>query len=261
MRVEILRGKKPSETGEAVLQAMEKAIRAAGDELTCTTDYRGGAEVLVLYGVGAAVHDAARRQQIAAGGRALLLDLGYFGRQKLTGYVRLSIDHDHPHRLLEKTSLAQNRWEKFAIELRADYKPDGPVVLVGLGRKSRDYLNLPSWEANKLAELKRRFPGREVIFRPKGRDYLNLPCRVDTQERIEPVLSGASLVICRHSNVAVDAVIAGVPFECEDGAAMWLQGKDFTLANRLDFLRRLAHWQYKPTEAAEAWSFAKRMMQ
>ena len=35
---------------------------------------------------------------------------------------------------------------------------------------------------------------------------------------IADVLNGCSVVVCRHSNVAVDACIAGVPVECEGGA-------------------------------------------
>ena len=161
---------------------------------------------------------------------------------------------------MEATPSGRKRWDEHRISLREDADPNGPIVLVGLGRKSREYLNQPNWEAAKLTDLQSRFPGREVVYRPKGRDIVKLQCRTDTQELIEPILAGASLVVCRHSNVAVDAAIAGVPFESEDGAAMWLQDKDFTAANRLDFLRRLAYWQYKPTEAAEAWRFAKRMI-
>ena len=76
-------------------------------------------------------------------------------------------------------------------------------------------------------------------------------------QAIADLLRGASLAACRHSNVAVDAVVAGVPFEAVDGAAMWLAGKDYTPANRLDFLRRLAWWQWKASEAHLAWDFAK----
>src|SRR5690606_31042250 len=100
------------------------------------------------------------------------------------------------------------------------------------------------------------FPGRKVIFRPKRRDDMKLPCKTDGETPIAELLRGSSLVVCRHSNVAVDAAIAGVPFECEDGAAAWLQARPYTAENRLDFLRRLAHWQYRPDEADRAWAFA-----
>ena len=107
----------------------------------------------------------------------------------------------------------------------------------------------------------RRFPGRRIVFKPKGSDPLRLPCeRADPETPIEELLRGSALVVCRHSNCAVDAVIAGVEFEAEDGAATWLRGREFTPANRLEFLQRLAWWQYKPHEAAPAWSFAKQVV-
>ena len=72
-------------------------------------------------------------------------------------------------------------------------------------------------------------------------------------------MRGARLVVCRHSNVAVDAVIAGVPVECEDGAAYWLRDKPYTPEVRRDFLDRLAWWQWKPEECMKAWEFIRRM--
>jgi hypothetical protein len=74
---------------------------------------------------------------------------------------------------------------------------------------------------------------------------------------IEEALVGARLLVCRHSNCAIDATIAGVPFECEDGAAWWLAGKPFTAAARLDFLHRLCWWQWRHEESAQAWTFLR----
>jgi hypothetical protein len=255
VRVQVLRARKASHTGEVLLRAMEAAIVAAGEQMV-TAD----PDVLVLYGVGAAVNDQARRDQLARGGRVLHFDLGYFGRQKLTGYLRMCLDRDHPQHLLDATPNDPARWAAHGIELREDAKANGPIVLVGLGRKSRQYLGAPNWERDKLKEIKRRFTGREVVFRPKRAGDVSLPIRSDAVTPIAQLLRGASRVVCRHSNVAVDAAIAGVPFEAEDGAAMWLQAREFTRENRLDFLRRLAHWQYRPDEASAAWSFAKRMI-
>lgn len=256
--VELLRAVKPSLSAEPILAAVAAAARATGDEVRETRGYEGRSEWLVLQGVGDRMHNAARRAHIRRGGHVLLWDFGYWDREKMTGHMRMSIDHDHPQAWLDHTPLNTHR---AVPALREDSDPDGHILLVGLGRKSRRYLNAPNWERTAYAELVRRFPGRRIIFKPKPGDAVRLPCETaDAETPIEHLLRGAARLVCRHSNCAVDAAIAGVEFEAEDGAATWLQARGFTPANRLEFLRRLAWWQYKPTESALAWSFAKQVV-
>lgn len=187
-------------------------------------------------------------------------DAGYFGRvSKGRGYMRMSVNRDHPQALLDKTPADPQRWMEHGISLRNVHDPKGHILLVGLGQKSRSYLGQEHWEAQKLNELHKRFPKHRVLYRPKPRHRSpSLGCDFDATSPIENLLEGCSLVVCRHSNVAVDGVIAGIPFEAEDGAAMWLQGKPFTEENRLNFLHRLAWWQWKSTEADAAWAFLRR---
>jgi hypothetical protein len=220
--------------------------------------YQGCAQWLALYGVGATDRSMARDAQVASGRHALCWDLGYFGRTKITGYLRVSIDHHHPQAWLSRTEPKPGRWEEHGIALRQDYDHSGQIVLVGVGPKSHKFLGTQGWEQNKLKELRARFPGRRIIYRPKlGRPSAVLDCETDNRPKIEDVLRGASLVVCRHSNVAVDAVIAGVPLECEDGAAIWLQGNPYTRETRLDFLRRLSWWQWRPGESRHFLEFLK----
>ncbi len=253
--VEVLGGA-ASETAKVVIQAMRDAVTRAGDRLIDSTTYRGGADWLVIWG--AARHDAARQQQLKAGGRALMWDLGYIQRKKLTGYCRMAIDTDHPQAWFNKTPGDPWRFNQLGVPLRNDSDPKGPIILVGLGYQSRAYLGCPDWELRQLAALRREFPGRHIIHRPKGeRDKTQLHIQRDWQTPIAELIKGASLVVVRHSNVACDAVIAGVPFRAQDGAAMWLSGKPYTADNRREFLCRLAHWQWKPEEIGQAWKFAK----
>jgi len=258
VRVEILRGRRTSSTAEPMLVGIAKAARAAGDKVVETRTFQGQSEWLVLFGAGAAVNDHARRAQIKRGGRVLVWDLGYFGRRKHTGFLRCSIDRDHPQHLLDATEPEQSRWAGHGIALREDADPAGFILLVGLGRKSREYLKADDWEQRTYQRLRQRFPERTVLHRPKpNHEGPKLHCERDSTTPIEVLLRRSSLVVCRHSNVAVDAAIAGVPFEAEDGAAMWLAQRPFTPENRLDFLRRLAWWQWQATEAPAAWAFVK----
>lgn len=236
------------------LHALKAAAERAGARVFETPAYQSKGDLVVIYGVGSPEGAAARKRHLETAGRhALLFDLGYFGRKKWGGYYRTSIDDDHAQRWIDATPLEPGRFAKFNITLREDANPAGHIVLVGLGRKARRYLKAPHWEAEKLAALRARFPRNKIVYRPKpGWPALALGCKV-ADGPLESVLRGASLVVCRHSNVAIDAAIAGVPFEAEDGAAMAL--RDWTPAGRMEFLQRLAWWQWHETEADAAWRF------
>lgn len=250
-----------SATGTRMLLALHAAAEARGWHARITTSYRGRADWLVLYGVGGVEQAKARAAHVGSGRHAFLWDLGYFTRAKLDGYLRLSVDRDHPQHLLDRTPADASRLAPHGVGLREDADPAGPIILVGLGRKSRAYLQAHDWEKRTYESLLKRFPRHRIIHRPKpGQDYPNLFCERDLNSPVDVLLRGASLVVARHSNVCVDAVVAGVPFECEDGAAKWLTGKPFTADNRFDFLRRLAWWQWHHGEADEALSFMETMV-
>lgn len=214
--------------------------------------YRGRFDWLILYGYGAPERNEARNKHVKSGRHVLLWDQGYFDRKHS---LRCSIDQDHPQAWLDKTNPDPSRMN--GIKLREDADPNGHIILVGLGIKTKVYLpHEKNWEQRSLDELRLRFPEREIIYRPKpGSPAVKLDCKIDAVSSIEQLLKGASLAYCRHSNVAIDAAIAGVPFECIDGAAMWLQSKPFTPENRLDFLRRVTWWNWRADEAAKAWQF------
>ena len=227
--------------------------------------------VLVLYGAGSLERTAIMREHRRAGGRVVCLDGGYFGRRLPANgdYFRVAIDelHARPEHV-EATPDDDSRFARFGINLRDDYNPAGPVIVVGMGPKSRVGLGLMDWEQRTLARAAARFPKHRVIYRRKDGRRLAKPDgvmwpHIDGATPIHELLRGASLVIARHSNVSVDACIAGVPVECEDGAARWLY-RDGPIQNaerRLSFLRRLAWWNWQPREMGEAGKFLTRMME
>jgi hypothetical protein len=263
MRVEILTDPAMFRRGRRMLEAM---IAAAPMPVDVRTRWSGTPCVLMVYGAG---HPVRRPQQFAnlrAGGRLVGWDLGYWDKKRGeddAAAMRLTIDADHPHKLIRPEP--PERWDAAGIDLRDDFDPNGPVIVIGMGSKSHRMLGFdgPHWEAKALQRATQAHPGRPILYRPKRPHYPN-PAgawrRIDSVP-IEDVLRGASLIVCRHSNVAVDACIAGVPVVCEDGAAAALYGSDVrqpinpTREQRLQFLRSLAWWQWRPEEAAEAWTY------
>lgn len=246
-------------TGRVILEAIVAAAPEAGVGIRITERYSGCVEWLVIWGVGATGRSEMRDRHVANGGKVQLWDIGFFRRTK-RGYCKVSVNQDYATRWLDRTAPEPRRWDEVALELREDADPNGHIVLAGIGPKQHAYAGavLDDWEPRKLAELRARFPGRRIVYRPKpNRRYVELGrgVEMDAESPIEDVLRGAALAVCMHSNVAVDAVLAGVPYESEDGVSTWLRGKPYTRETRLDFCRRIARWQYKPAEMAEAWRF------
>lgn len=231
-------------------------VAAAPIPCRVTETYEGGARLLMTYGLGHPERRVWQEAHKRSGGRVVGWDLGYWHREEA---MRLTIDDDHPARLL--WDMPAKRWARARIALRNDCDPAGPIVLVGIGRKSRAQFGFAAmeWEQRTLAAIQQAYPGRPVVYRPKRPESLD-GCPV-AAGAIEDVLRGASLVVCRHSNVAVDACIAGVPVVCEDGAAAALYGSDLRdpfnpdVMQRRRFLENLAWWQWKPSEAPQAWQF------
>lgn len=238
-----------------MLRAMVEAAPEVGVRCKVVQAYTGCAPLLMSYGLGHRERLKWTEAHVANGGRLIGWDMGYWDRDVA---MRCTVDDGHPHRWLR--DMPGDRWEAAGIELRNDWNPDGPIVLVGMGIKSRQQFGLhgQEWELRTLAAI-RAVTKREVLYRPKRTEQLE-QCRT-AEGSIDEALRGASFVVCRHSNVAVDACIAGIPVVCEDGAAAALYGSDLTCpvnpseAERLRFLQNLAWFQWRPTEAVQAWRF------
>lgn len=253
--VEILVDPGAAPRGRLMIEAM---IAAAPVPVVARTYYRGDCDLLMIYGTGHPIRRTSWLRHLKRGRHVVGWDLGYWKRKHDDTFrMRLTIDADHPHALIRPED--PQRWDAEQIPLRNDYNPKGPIVLVGLGRKTAKVLGIGNgqWERNTLRALQREFPGRRIVYRPKRITDSMLFGIPALHGSIEQVLQGASLVVCRHSNVAVDACIAGVPVRCEDGAALALyrDNPSPTPEQRMQFLRSLAHWQYQPEEAPLAWQY------
>jgi hypothetical protein len=247
-------------TGRSILRAIARYGADVGVSVTFVDRYVGKAPWLVMWGVGATGRAQIRDKHIAAGGTAFLWDIGYFRRTKIDGHCKVGINQDYATLWLDKVKPTPGRWNELGLELKDLHDPDGHIVLAGIGPKQHEYQRgkIDTWEQDKLNDLRQRFPGRHIVYRPKPRrPFVPLPCETNCTDDIEQVLRGASLAVCHHSNVAVDAVLAGVPFESDDGVSTWLRNKPYTYDTRLDFVQRLANFQYKAHEMKAAWKLLR----
>jgi hypothetical protein len=237
---------------------LEAMIAAAPIKVRVRTHYVGDCHLLMTYGTGHPVRRPQWFRHLEKGGHCIGWDLGYWKhRDDGTCRMRVTIDQDHPQHWLRPESAV--RWAAEGIPLRSDGCQTGPIILVGMGAKSAKVYagGALVWERRALEQLRAELPGRAIVYRPKRVADPCLPGIGVVRGPIESALAGASLVVCRHSNVAVDACIAGVPVRCEDGAAaaLYSQSPSPTPVQRLKFLQSLAYWQWTPEEARDAWQY------
>lgn len=253
---EILMDEPLAGRGIRMLQALADTAPAGS---VVTRAYAGKHRLLVLYGVGLAQRLAVFHRHIQSGGHVACWDIGYWDRDDA---MRLSIDSLHPTEA--QLMLAPRGWRR-SIHLQELADPKGPILLVGIGSKSASQFGLKpmEWESAALGRIRRRHgAAAQVWFRPKGKRPVPLGgTTLRHGMPIEEALRGASLVVCKHSNVAVDACIAGIPAECEDGAAraLYRGNRTPTAPERAEFLRQLSFWNYRPKEAAQAWGWIERV--
>lgn len=211
----------------------------------------GRADCLICYGpTSSASRQAIKRYQEKMW---VALDLGYWDRCRDDYPMRVSINSAHPDEHLEDFGPA--RWDRRKVELRDDHDRDGHILVAGMGRKTAANAGCGDWDRNAQARAVRHWGARRVVFRPKPANRL-----VNLQNPVQDALRGAAYLVTRHSNVGVDAVLQGVPVATDFGAVRWLYGSGFDqppapYEKRLDFVRRLAWWNWRRSEIPEFWRF------
>ncbi len=226
---------------------------------------------LVLYGLGGCDRLPHARLHMRHGGRLLAWDAGYWERKAEDRKFRVSFDGFHsPELMIRGENPGSDRWQKSGLNILDKSHPNGHIVLVGNGAKS-SAVGAEGWAFAKSREIRALHPRRPIVYRPK-RGFMErgiIRDGVAADQPIEAVLSQASLVVCRHSNVAVDACRHGVPVVCDDGAASAIyparledEKKQPSLALRTEFLHRLAWWQWNTAEAerGEPWPWIKEQL-
>lgn len=249
--------------GQDLMRAVYAGAVARGHDVVLTHGAVRDGAILALYGLGGAdrIQYANRRGLIA-------FDCGYWDRKLDTRNrkYRVAFNGFHsPQFVMERDPLS-DRLGDIAVADRGG-NPNGPILLIGNAPKS-NRVGAEGWTAAMSSRIRKTFPGRRIVYRPKPRRPLERGVHHDEVNtgRIEDALSGASLVVCRHSNVAVDACRTGVPVVCEDGAAAAIYPCALADAEqqpsperRHHFMERLAWWQWSPQECESGafWAWAE----
>ena len=276
IEAELLINANTRKRGELMLRALACSATERGVLVKVTSSYSGKNKNLMLWGVGDIARNEIFLEHVKAGGDAYCWDMGYWhsrgGSDTSNSYNRFSKNHYHPQEIIKNLELDEQDKRRFKLDtsiiFRDVYNPNGPIILVGNGPKSCTHLKIGkgSWEFEALNKIRKHFgKNKKIIFRPKpNNEYERLSgTEVDQLSSIDDLMLGASLVVGRHSNVAVDAIRNGIPVSCEDGAASAvyndsLDNVPITTQQAADFLAKLAWFHYSPVHAAAGffWDFA-----
>lgn len=200
-----------------IAEAMHVGIQACGDHSTLWDIDKGmppPGDVGVMYGW-------KRNELLRHYPRFVYGDLAYWRRGT---YWKINCNGWSPDSYV-RANLHPERWERLGLDIhppRGLYgtTPKKKVVVAGQSVKSSvgHGLRYMAWEtkwAKKLQAL-----GFEVVYRPKPRDTAKRPIPGVLYDN-RPVMDWRDVhaVVTHHSNIALEAIVQGVPAYCETGAA------------------------------------------
>lgn len=188
------------------------------------------ADVAVFYGLQGNTPALFDLYSKTPGHAAMYIDLGYWGRReggRFTGYHKIAINDRHPTRYLMDLPMPPDRFSRFGVQIEP-WAAKGPTILLaGMGDKGAiaEGYAPEEFERWAIAEI-RKYTDRPIVYRPKPswKDAKPIP-GVGWSPRTVPIeteLRQAWAVVTHHSNVGVDAAIAGVPVFTVAGVAKYL---------------------------------------
>jgi hypothetical protein len=214
---------------------MYDGIRKAGDRafLLREQDYREpDHDVAVFYGYTQTLRRV-MADYVKAGRPAVYIDLGYWCREGMQGYHKISVNNRHPTAYFQARKHGRDRADQCRVMIQ-DWRGDGEhILLAGMGDKAADAegFTIEEFERKAIAQL-RSVTNRKIIYRPKPSWTQAKPlegCEYSPKAQpLADVLRNCHAIVCHHSNVAVDAIVSGIPAFCWKGVAMPLAQQDLT---------------------------------
>lgn len=202
-------------------RAMHTGIRLAGDRPTIMWQHtfkEPVGDVAVFYGFTYNL-PFIMQQYIAAGKKVLYIDLGYWGRLaggKLYGYHKIALNARHPTAYFQRKPKDNRRINGFDLEFKPWRQSGDYILLAGMGDKAAraEGFEIERWERETIRAIQ-AVTDRRIVYRPKpswkGARPISGVLYSHPKTELESALQNCHAVVTHHSNVAVDAVLAGVP--------------------------------------------------
>jgi len=237
-----------------IADAMAAGVRRCGDEaIVCPAASTPKADVGVMYGWKLSHFTRKYPQYIYA-------DLGFWQRDT---HYRMTVNGWSSDSYV-KAGLSDARLKSFGVEVKPWNESGNEILVVGSSRKSSQQhgFEYMEWERNAVEALKDS--GRPIVYRPKPNDLEKQPIEGAgyDQRPLDEALASAYAVVTHHSNVAVQALAAGVPVHCVTGAAAAFScplGEFTRQDGREQFLADVAwlQWTLDEMRSGQYWAHLK----
>lgn len=223
---------------------MAEGIARCGDfpmiwnEQDYAVSMRSGLDCVVFYGL-----EGNCRQILAdhsKAGTAVYVDLGYWGRReggRWAGFHKIVMNGRHPTSYFRSVKHPHDRIGRFHVGPKPWRENGSHILLAGMGDKGAwaEGYRPEEWERWAIAEL-RKYTDRPIVYRPKPSWKTAKPIAgtlYSPRDRdVQQDLADCWAVVTHHSNVAVDAIVAGVPAFCWAGVAEPLSLQDLSQIER-----------------------------
>lgn len=237
-------------------------------------EYKGTPEgdVAVFYGKRDKLFQL-RKDYRTAGKTFVYIDLGYWGRlegSRYEGYHKVTVNDYHPTWFFQLNHHPCDRFARFGLEVKEkEHLDSGYVLIPGMSLKQAcvSRYGFEEWERETIAKI-RTLTKRPIAYKPKDtcghvatEGLADL--YIDPKMPIDKALGGAYVVVTKHSNVGVDALLNDVPLIAQEGVASCLSQdwehfgdlKSPPASVRRQFMCDLAYTQWSVPEmrTGECW--------
>lgn len=249
---------------ELIAEAVEAGLKHIGEKVVVRNceDYDGiEGDYSVHYGLSGNLHRIFNDYRESS--TAIYFDLGYWQRRiktRFDGYHKISVNSRHPTEYFQRFRHPYDRFQQLGVEIKPWKKnPNGKILVAGISQKAAIAEGIPpfDWETRAINKLKAHTK-REIVYRPKPNCLRSRPITgsvFDKKMPLQIALIHAHAAVTRHSNVAVDAILAGVPAFCDYGVAVPMSRQDLTKIespyfpeDREQWAADIAYCQWTPGE-------------
>lgn len=223
--------------------------------------YRGvDSDYAVFYGLSGGLPKVWNDYKVHA--KAVYIDLGYYGRReggRWDGYHKLSVNDRHPTEYFNKVQHGPERFLKLGLEIMPWREPGEEILVAGMSYKAAacEGIKGQEWERWAIAEIMKE-SNRKIRFRPKPNCPRSRPIKGtlwDNRRSVVMSFENVHALVTRHSNVACDALLHGIPVFSEYGIASTMGHREVSMIetpiypdNREQFFYDLAYCQWTRAE-------------